>query len=223
MLAPNLVIEELGQMAYEEAWHLQKRYHAEIAADQRPPTLLLLEHPPTFTLGRSTKPGSLLVPEEALCEKGFAVHRVERGGDVTYHGPGQLVGYPLIPMIDKVGDFLRSLERLLLAVTAHYGIHARPSPGYAGIWVARGDGSEAKLASIGIAVSRHVSYHGFALNVATDLQDFNFIVPCGISGARMTSLHQLLPNPPSMRQVIETVKEISLTRQETTSFAGASG
>ncbi len=214
MLSPELVIEVLGLVPYDEGWQLQKRYHAEIADGHRPATLLLLEHPRTITLGRSTKPGSLLHSEEAYRGQGFAVHHVERGGDVTYHGPGQLVGYPLIPMVDKVGDFLRRLEQLLLKVVAHFGITARPSPGYAGLWVPGDDGSETKLASIGIAVSRRVSYHGFALNVATDLRDFEMIVPCGLTGVRMTSLEVLLNRSVGMDKVIEVVKAISLVDGE---------
>lgn len=212
MLSPDLVIEEMGCVAYDEAWQLQKRYHAEIALGHRPPTLLLLEHPRTITLGRSTKSSSLLHTEEAYRERGLAVHHVERGGDVTYHGPGQLVGYPLIPLIDKVGDFLRKLEQLLIQAVAHFGISARPSPGYAGLWVPAHGGGEAKLASIGIAVSKRVTYHGFALNVATRLEDFELIVPCGIEAVQMTSLERLLDDPPSMQQVIEVVKTTSLMR-----------
>ncbi|MFT3878358.1 MAG: lipoyl(octanoyl) transferase LipB [Gemmatales bacterium] len=211
MLSPELVIEVLGQVPYDEAWQLQKRYHAEIADGHRPATLLLLEHPRTITFGRSTKAASLLHTEEAYQQLGFAVHHVERGGDVTYHGPGQLVGYPLIPMVDKVGDFLRRLEQLLLKVVAQFGISARPSPGYAGLWVPGEDGSETKLASIGIAVSRRVSYHGFALNVATNLSDFELIVPCGLAGVRMTSLEMLLQRPVSMNEVIDVVKKVSLS------------
>jgi lipoyl(octanoyl) transferase len=210
MLSPELVIEELGLVPYDEAWQLQKRYHAEIADGQRPATLLLLEHPRTITFGRSTKAGSLLHTEEAYRQFGFSVHHVERGGDVTYHGPGQLVGYPLIPMVDKVGDFLRRLERLLLDVVSQFGINARPSPGYAGLWVPAEDGSETKLASIGIAVSRRVSYHGFALNVATNLHDFEMIVPCGLKGVRMTSLERLLGHSVGMNEVIDIVKAMSL-------------
>ncbi len=214
MLSPELVIEELGQVPYDEAWQVQKRYHAEIADGHRPATLLLLEHPRTITFGRSTKPASLLYTEEAYQQFGFAVHHVERGGDVTYHGPGQLVGYPLIPMVDKVGDFLRRLERLLLDVVARFGIIARPSPGYAGLWVPGEDGSETKLASIGIAVSRRVSYHGFALNVATNLSDFEMIVPCGLTGVRMTSLERLLQRAVGMNEVIDVVKAVSLREGE---------
>lgn len=212
MLSPELVIEVVGLVPYAEAWQLQKRFHAEIADGHRPATLLLLQHPRTITLGRSTKADSLLRSEEEYREQGFAVHHVERGGDVTYHGPGQLVGYPLIPMVDKVGDFLRRLEQLLLKVVGHFGIKARPSPGYAGLWVPGDDGSETKLASIGIAVSRRVSYHGFALNVTTDLSDFELIVPCGLSGVRMTSIEKLLQRTVSIGEVIDVVKAVSLNQ-----------
>lgn len=212
MFAPDLVIEELGQMPYEAAWNLQKRYHAEIAEGQRPATLLLLEHPRTITLGRSTKKENLLHTEDTYRENGFAVHPVERGGDVTYHGPGQLVGYPLIPLVERVGDFLRQIEHLLLTAVKHFGIEARPSPGYAGIWVPGPEGKEAKLASIGIAVSRRVSYHGFALNVSTQLSDFDYIVPCGLSGVQMTSMEQLLNRSVEMKEVIQVIKETSLKR-----------
>lgn len=212
MFAPDLVIEELGQMPYEPAWHLQKQYHAEIAEGQRPATLLLLEHPRTITLGRSTKKVNLLHTEESYRQHGFAVHPVERGGDVTYHGPGQLVGYPLIPLVERVGDFLRQIEHLLMMVVKRFGIEARPSPGYAGIWVPDRQGKEAKLASIGIAVSRRVSYHGFALNVSTQLSDFDYIVPCGLSGVQMTSMEQLLNRTVGMKEVIQVIKETSLKR-----------
>src|SRR4029079_9673094 len=104
----------------------------------------------------------------------------ERAGDVTYHGPGQLVGYPLFPVVEKVGDFLRKMERALLSVLENYGLTGRPSPGYAGLWVPL-EGGEAKIASIGIAVSRRVAYHGFALNVSTNLAAFRLIVPCGLA------------------------------------------
>lgn len=212
MFSPDLVVEELGCVAYGKAWQLQKRYHAEIASGQRPPTLLLLEHPKTITLGRSSKTSSLLHSESMYAQLGFEVHHVERGGDATYHGPGQLVGYPLVPLVEKVGDFLRQLEQLLIQVAAYYGITARPSPGYAGLWVTDANGNESKLASIGIAVSRRVTYHGFALNVSTELSDFDVIVPCGITAVRMTSLKDILGTAPSMQEVIEVVKATSLHR-----------
>lgn len=209
MLSPGLVVEKLGCVPYAQAWQLQKQYHAEIADGRRAPTLLLLEHPRTITLGRSAKASSLIHSEEMLQAQGYAVHHVERGGDVTYHGPGQLVGYPLIPLTDKVGDYLRKLEKLLQVVVGHYGIESRPSPGYAGLWVTLANGTQAKLASIGITVSKRVTYHGFALNVSTNLNDFKAIVPCGIDGVQMTSLEQLLQQPPSIDEVVELVTALS--------------
>ncbi|HMP17681.1 MAG TPA: lipoyl(octanoyl) transferase LipB, partial [Gemmatales bacterium] len=169
--------------------------------------LLLLEHPRTITLGRSAKSASLLMSSEQYRALGFDIHEVERGGDVTYHGPGQLVGYPLIPLQLKVGDFLRLLERLLIETVAVFGISARPSPGYAGLWVQHMTHGEAKLASIGIAVRNRVSYHGFALNVNTRLEDFETIVPCGLTGVRMTSLQDLLQRPLPMQEVFDCVSE----------------
>jgi lipoyl(octanoyl) transferase len=199
--------ERLGVIPYADAWEIQKRYHQEIAAGDRPPTLLLLEHTRTITLGRSSKPTSLLLTEEAYRQRGFEVHQVERGGDVTYHGPGQLVGYPLFRIEEKVGDFLRQIESALLQVVASYGIQARPNPGYAGLWAKRADGSEAKLAAIGVAIFKRVSMHGFALNVAPNLDDFRLIVPCGIQGAEVTSLQHLLGHAPAMSEVEERVEE----------------
>lgn len=207
MSSDSLVIETLGLVPYLEAWHLQKKYHAEIAEGKRSATLLLLEHPRTITFGRSTKLHSVLYSDDEYRAQGYSVHEVERGGDVTYHGPGQLVGYPLIPLSMKVGDFLRQLEQLLLRTVACFGITARPSPGYAGLWVNHPAGYEAKLASIGIAVSRRVTYHGFALNVSTQLRDFENIVPCGLAGVRMTSLAELVTPPPDMDDVIQRMIE----------------
>jgi lipoyl(octanoyl) transferase len=199
----RFVTQRLGLMGYQQAWDLQRRYHREIAEGNRPPTLLLLEHSRTITLGRSAKPESLLLGEQVYQERGFAIHRVERGGDVTYHGPGQLVGYPLFPIQERVGDFLRQIEEALLEVVGSYGIAARPSPGYAGVWALTPSlGSEKKLAAIGIAVSQGVSMHGFALNVTTNLDDFRLIVPCGLAGVEMTSLQECLGDAPPMEQVM---------------------
>lgn len=211
---PTFITERLGLISYAQAWEIQKRYHQEIASGKRAPTLLLLEHTKTITLGRSSKPSSLLLTEEAYRQRGFEVHHVERGGDVTYHGPGQLVGYPLFRIEEKVGDFLRLIENALLEVVASYGIQARPNPGYAGLWAPivwrSGDSDttrEAKLAAIGIAVFTRVSMHGFALNVAPNLDDFRLIVPCGIQGAEVTSMQQLLGTAPVMAEVEQRIEE----------------
>lgn len=196
----------LGLVDYATAYETQKRVHAEVASGERPPTLLLLEHPPTVTLGQRGDPAHLLVHETALARRGIAVHRIERGGQATYHGPGQLVGYPIVP-VEKVGNYLRAIENVLLRVVAGYGVVARGNPGYAGIWAVRPDGVEAKLAAIGIAVRRRVAFHGFALNVSTRLEDYSVIVPCGQPGQPVTSLKQLTGSPPELEQVADRVAD----------------
>ena len=169
----------LGLTRYEWCWHLQHRLHAAIAARQHPPTLLLLEHEPVITLGKHATPGNLNLPEQELAERGIALHRVERGGDVTFHGPGQLVGYPLLYLKElglSVAAYLRRLEESLLLFLGDHAVSARREPGFTGVWHESG-----KLAAIGIAVKRWVTYHGFALNVTTDLSYFSLINPCGLS------------------------------------------
>ncbi len=198
-------------MIYAEAHDLQKRIHSEVAAGHLPPTLLLLEHPRTITFGISNDRSHLLFPESYFTERGFAVHTTERGGKATYHGPGQLVGYPIVPMRQKVGDYLRHLEAILLEVVAGYGIQARGNPGYAGLWVDSPEG-EKKLAAIGIAVRQRTAFHGFALNVDPDLSDFDLIVPCGMPGQPVTSLKQLLGAAPSMQEVAERIANVFQNR-----------
>ena len=155
--------------------------------------LLLLEHPPVITLGRGGTVNSLRLPEATLAARGIPVHRVGRGGDVTYHGPGQLVGYPIVDLVPQGRDlhrFLRLLEETLLTTLAAFGLRGRRQPGCTGVWV-----DDAKIASIGIGVRHWVSWHGFALNVATDLRAFDTIVPCGLAGVSMTSMAALLGSP----------------------------
>jgi len=180
------VVHDLGTMPYARAWEEQKRVHAAVAAGERPPTLLLVEHPPVVTFGKKGGREHLRVPEARLQELGFTLHDVERGGDVTYHGPGQLVGYPIFPVGRRVQEFLRSLEAAMVRVLAEYGIRAVGSPGYAGVWV----GND-KVVAIGVAIKRDVSFHGFALNVTTDLSHFDTIVPCGLEGKGVTSIERI--------------------------------
>ena len=178
---------DLGRLGYREAWEMQRSVHAEVADGTRPPTLLLVEHDPVITFGRKGGREHLRVAEEALRARGFALHDIERGGDVTYHGPGQLVGYPVFPVGRRVRDFLRALEGALVRVLAQYGIDGEGSPGYAGVWV-----GEEKVVAIGVAIQRQVAFHGFAMNVHTDLSHFDTIVPCGIADRGVTSLSRLL-------------------------------
>ncbi|PNY82200.1 lipoyl(octanoyl) transferase LipB [Deinococcus koreensis] len=186
-------ILDLGVMPYRDAWALQKDIHARVVAGATP-TLLLVEHPPVLTLGRKAKEGhNIVVRREYLDSQGIEVLEVERGGDVTYHGPGQLVAYAVFPVGRKVADFLRLLENATIAALHTLGLtDARPNPGYAGVYVSPWDINgrlyDQKIASFGVAVRRHVALHGLALNVTTNLQHFELIVPCGLEDTQMTSV-----------------------------------
>ena len=203
----TFAVRDLGLMPYKEAWALQKRLHAEIARGLRPPTLLLVEHPRVITLGRKATGENLKFPESWYRANGLEVYWVERGGDVTYHGPGQLVAYPLFPVERRVRDFLRKLEAAVIKVAESYGIEAYATPGYAGVWV-----GEEKLAAFGVAVKEGVALHGLALNVNTNLKDFDLIVPCGIRDKGVTSLEKLLGRPLPMDEVkarlVRAMKEV---------------
>ena len=191
-----------GRLPYREALALQ-----EALLDRDRPgfgdLLILLEHPPVITLGRGAREENLLASPAELARRGIACERVGRGGDVTFHGPGQLVGYPIIdlePLGRDLHRFLRMLERVLIVTLAEFGIDGAPVPGKTGVWV-KGE----KIASIGIGVRRWVSWHGFALNVAADLSGFSAIVPCGLQGVRMTSMERLLGRPVPLSLVEERV------------------
>ena len=181
-------VQDLGSLDYKKAWQVQLKAHAAVAEGLQPPTLILVEHPPVITFGKKGKEHKhLLISEEELVQQGFTLYDVERGGDVTYHGPGQLVGYPIFKVGRRVREFLRGLERTIIHTLAEYGIAGKGSEGYAGVWV-----GDEKIAAIGVAIKRNVSFHGFALNVNTNLSHFNAIVPCGLVGKGVTSLSQLL-------------------------------
>lgn len=165
--------------------------------------LLLLEHPRVITLGRGASPANVAASAELLQGQGVEVHETERGGDVTYHGPGQLVGYPIIDLSRHKKDlhwYLRQLEETLIRALAAYGILGVRVPGYTGVWV-----EGRKIASIGVHVTRWVTYHGFALNVSTNLTDFDLIVPCGIDAVEMTSIQKETGNLHSLAEVGEQV------------------
>ena len=176
----------LGLIEYREAYALQERVRAARHAEAIPDTLLLLEHPPVYTRGRRSEPGELGMGEDWYRLQGIDIVDVDRGGKVTYHGPGQLVGYPIM-RVDDVMGFIRTMEGAIVAALAEEGVsaHARPDEGieYTGVWV-----EDRKVASIGMHVSKGVTTHGFAVNVDNDLQPFEWIVPCGLDGVRMTSV-----------------------------------
>ena len=219
---------DLGLIEYERAWKLQGEYASEIAAGARPPTLLLLEHPHVYTFGRKGHAENLLWGEQKLREKGIAIHWVDRGGDVTYHGPGQLVGYPLIPLgkIDKENKlpeadyvgYIRKLEKTLIAALARLGIAAGQRSGLTGAWIQADVYSRcprcrpedrtkpAKIAAIGVKVDVNgISRHGFALNVNPDMEYFDGIIACGLAGEPVVSLADLLTDPPSMEKVKQEI------------------
>jgi lipoyl(octanoyl) transferase len=178
----DLSVVQLGQLPYTEALELQLRVRAARQADEIPDTLLLLEHPPVYTRGKRTEAHDLPMGEDWYRAQGIEVHDVDRGGRVTYHGPGQLVGYPIMRITDVI-EYVRTMERAVIAALADEGIDACIREGLTGIWV-----GERKIGSIGVHVSKGVTTHGFAVNVDNDLQPFEWIVPCGIDGVRMTSV-----------------------------------
>ena len=185
---------DLGLMGYAEAWALQKRVVAARKAGAIEDVLLLCEHPHVITQGRNGRRENLLASEHVLRQKGVEFHATDRGGDITYHGPGQIVGYPILNLGAIRRDvvwYVRMLEEAMIQATAELGVAANRVEGKTGIWV-KSENAEEKLAAIGVHISRWVTSHGFAYNVSTDLRYFDLIVPCGIADRKATSLEKLL-------------------------------
>jgi lipoyl(octanoyl) transferase len=227
----KVVFKDLGQMEYQQAWDYQEallQENVRIKADARQRAevlavgavagndrvdggretthyLLLVEHPPVYTLGKSGHIGNVLIDEEQMGEKGIQFFRTNRGGDITFHGPGQLVGYPILDLerfYTDIGRYLRNLEEVTIAVLAGYGIRGERSPGETGVWIEPGNkGRERKICAIGVRCSRWVTMHGFALNVNTDLGYFGNIVPCGIQDKQVTSLSRELGRQVPLEEV----------------------
>lgn len=196
----SIALSKAGLVEYEEALQLQRHLHGEIAESQRPNTLLLLQHPPVFTAGRRTL-------ESEKPSDGSTVIDVDRGGKITFHGPGQIVGYPIVRLKnpnDVVG-FVRELETSLISVCNEFGLNAQRYCERSGVWIRDAQGDR-KIAAIGIRVARGVTMHGFALNVNPDLSFFDRIIPCGISDAQVTSMTKELSREISIEEV-ETVLE----------------
>ncbi len=193
-------------LPYEEAWNLQRAFRAERAADRCPDLLLLLEHPAVYTLGRTTQDGHWPGDDRLSRETGIPVIRTERGGSITYHGPGQLVGYPILRLTDYCPGpkaYVRRLEGVLIATLAEWGITAHRREGLPGVWVS-GD-RPSKIASIGVRISQGITTHGFALNVCPDLEPFSHIVPCGISDCRVTSMAAIVGTTPDLPVVQQQI------------------
>ncbi len=205
--ATALRVVRPGRVAYAAALAWQRAAAAALRAGEGPETLFLLEHPPVVTLGRRARDdGHLLASRADLEARGFEVTTTDRGGDVTYHGPGQIVGYPILDLRRRRSgprDHLRYLETVLIGVlTEHYGIDAFRDPEHTGVWTAQG-----KVAAMGIRVSAGVSLHGFALNVARDLAGFAVIVPCGIRGRAVATMEGLLGSAPPLEEVMDHLED----------------
>lgn len=200
--------QDLGMAKYQPVWDFQekllaetvavKRQYFETPAAERPTIhrLLLVEHPPVYTLGKSGHVENILIPEAEMVARGIDYFKINRGGDITFHGPQQLVGYPILDLekfYTDIGKFLRALEEVIIRTIAHYGISGGRSAGETGVWIdAEVKGKERKICAMGVRTSRWVTMHGWALNVNTDLSYFNHIIPCGIRDKQVTSMEMEL-------------------------------
>lgn len=198
----GLLPSSTDRIEYLEAWDVQRTTHAEVVAGERADTVLMLEHPPTFTAGRRTE------PHERPTD-GAPVVDVDRGGKITWHGPGQLVGYPIVRLPETVGvvDYVRRVEEALIRALRQVGLRTGRIPGRSGVWLPAGVGRpERKIAAIGIRVAHQVTMHGFALNVDCDLSDYGRIVPCGIADAGVTSIEAEVGAAPTLFEMARLVE-----------------
>jgi lipoyl(octanoyl) transferase len=214
-----MILRDLGHLAYREAWALQEEAHDQVAAGGEE-QLLFVEHPPVITFGR--RPGgekNLLASKDRLAELGVDVVETDRGGDVTFHGPGQIVAYPIVRLIDhqlSIGGYVRRLEEIVIATLAEFGVTSQKDESAIGVWVDDG-GTLAKICALGVRIRKGVSLHGIALNVDTDLSYFNLIVPCGLASRPVTSLRKVLHDK---TPAVEVVRE-RLARNMLESFAAS--
>ena len=210
----TLDIYELGTVPYEKALEYQESLLAKRIAEEIPDSLILLEHPPTITTGRKGNTGNLLVRKEYLEKHGVSFVHASRGGDITFHGPGQIVGYPILNLKNHEMDIrkhLRSIEEVIIQTLGDFEIEGRRIDGVTGVWVKR-----SKIASIGIAIRKWVTYHGFALNVSTNLDYFELILSCGITDVKITSIGSWLGNE-------ESIKMDDVTQSVIKNFMGVFG
>jgi lipoyl(octanoyl) transferase len=211
MSEQSISVVDLGRLDYAAALALQQQVSAQRQQESIGDLLLLVEHPAVLTLGRNAHREHIVAGDHLLARRGISLFETNRGGDVTYHGPGQLVGYPILhlrsftPSLGIV-EYLRRLEEVLIRACADYGILTQRAPGRAGVWtMPGGDVPEKKIAALGVHVARGVTTHGFALNVTTDLRDFELIVPCGIRDRAVTSIEAEVDSAPSLGQVANSV------------------
>jgi lipoate-protein ligase B len=199
----SLLALDLGLFPYSQALEFQRKLASERIRGSVPDLLLFLSHPPTITLGKNAKRTNLLVPERVLCERGIECYKVERGGDITYHGPGQVIGYPILHLKRfglGVNRYVKAIETVLIRTLREFGISARTQPGLTGVWVGRG-----KIASIGVQIQKWVTWHGFALNVADETESFRLVIPCGLRGTEITCIENLCGIPMDRSSVTRTL------------------
>ena len=198
-----MYVLDLGNRDYKEVWNLQKSIHEKRVGERLPNTLLLVEHNPVITMGKSGQQSNVLFPVDFLKEKGVDFYHIERGGDATYHGPGQLVGYPIFNVRDGLAGikpFITGIEDSIISALLHFGIRAYKKDNMIGVWAESG-----KICSIGVAVKKWVSFHGFALNVNTDLSYFDLIIPCGLKNIEMVSMQKILGKELAMGEIKESI------------------
>jgi lipoate-protein ligase B len=203
--ASPLEVRRLGRVPYADGLALQEELRARLGRGEIGETVLLLEHPDVVTFGRGAKPENALASDTELRQAGYDVFRVNRGGDVTWHGPGQLVGYPLLDLTRHGSDvhlYLRALESVLITALADFGVAAGRREGFAGVWL----DERRKIASIGVGLRRWLTLHGFALNVNCDLTRFAAIVPCGLAGVEMVSMASALGRPVDFEAVADRIE-----------------
>lgn len=197
--ATDLFLVDLGLIDYSAAWEIQKERLAAVIQGSAPQTLFLCSHPAVITVGKGGKDSNILAPQDVLRERGIAVHRTERGGDVTYHGPEQLIAYPILNLQTKrrdVGWYMRSLEEVILQVLLQFGIQGDRIPGKTGVWILN-QASSKKIASLGVRLSRWCTMHGVSLNRQDCREGFSHIHPCGLVGAEVTSIEEQAGTAPS--------------------------
>jgi lipoyl(octanoyl) transferase len=229
-----LEVRWLGRIDYREAWDMQHELVAQRRAGEIPDQLLLLEHNAVLTLGRQSDPTYIRASEDDLRTRGIEVIRVERGGEVTYHGPGQLVGYPIIKLSERdllLRPFVRALEQSMIDTCAGYGVEAGRLEGYPGVWCDPESAAPRKIGALGLRIEGGVSYHGIALNVTTNLADFDLIDPCGLPNAEVTSIareaewaeHESVPSTASVANVADRFEHAFRLRLEEASTVGRAG
>lgn len=217
----NVIFQDWGLLDYQEAWDRQESVFAQTVAlktDNRisgicketPNFLIFVEHPHVYTLGKSGKIENLLLDDQGLKDQESTYYKINRGGDITYHGPGQLVGYPILDLENFFTDihrYLRTLEEAVILTLADYNIEAGRYPGYTGVWIDADNAKARKICALGVRCSRWVSMHGFALNVNTSLDHFSHIVPCGIDDKAVTSMEKELGDKMNMEEVKQTLRK----------------